>query len=113
MFPHERSLVKKMQGKPFVLLGIDFDPTRKVLQAAVEKEHLGWRHWFDGSDGPIGKQWNIQVIPTFYILDAHGVIRFKGIHSDSGPVIDKDVQTLLNEMEKTEENATRPEHGKS
>ena len=98
MFPHERSLVKKMQGKPFALLGVDLDPTRKTLQEAIEKEHLTWRNWFDGSDGPIVKQWNIQVIPTFYILDAHGVIRYKGIHGDSGPEIDKDVQTLLKEI---------------
>jgi len=98
MFPHERSLVKKMEGKSFALLGIDFDPSQKVLKDAIEKEHLTWRNWFDGSDGPIGKQWNISVIPTFYILDAQGVIRYKGIHGGSGPEIDKAVNTLLKEM---------------
>lgn len=98
MFPHERSLVKEMQGKPFALLGVDLDSTRKELQDAVEKEHLTWRNWFDGRDGSLVKQWNIQAIPTFYILDAQGVIRFKGIHADSGPEIDKDVHTLPKEL---------------
>ena len=28
MYPHERSLVKKMEGKPFVLLGVNSDGTR-------------------------------------------------------------------------------------
>ena len=98
MFPHERSLVKKNEGKPFALLGIDFDSSRKDLKAAIEKEKLTWRNWFDGSDGPIARQWNISVIPTFYIVDAHGVIRYKGIHGGSGVQIDKDVQTLLKEM---------------
>ena len=31
MYPHERSLVKKMEGKPFVLLGVNSDADREQI----------------------------------------------------------------------------------
>jgi hypothetical protein len=38
MYPHERSLVKRLEGKPFALLGINSDPSQKVLKEVIEKE---------------------------------------------------------------------------
>jgi hypothetical protein len=98
MIPHERSLVKRMEGKPFVLLGVDSDATREELKKAIKEKHITWRNWFDGSQGPIAKAWDVEGFPTIYILDAKGVIRYKGLHGRAGSEIDKDVDTLLKEM---------------
>ena len=98
MYPHERSLVKKMEGKPFALLGINSDPKER-LKEVLKKENITWPSWWDGGDtnGPIARAWNVSGWPTIYILDHKGVIRFKG---PRGEAMDKAVDQLLSEMEK-------------
>lgn len=98
MYPHERSLVKRLEDKPFALLGINSDP-KDVVKKAMKDENLTWRSWWDGGDtrGPIASAWNVRAWPTIYILDHKGVIRYKGARGDA---MDKAVDTLLAEMEK-------------
>jgi hypothetical protein len=96
MVPHERSLVKRLENKPFALLGINFDKTPADLKRVEKKAEITWRSWFDGEDGPIGKAWHIRYLPTVYVLDAKGVIRFKDLR---GEELDKAVDKLLKEME--------------
>ncbi len=40
MYPHERSLVKRLEGKPFALLGINSDEHRGRLKEAMAKEGI-------------------------------------------------------------------------
>jgi hypothetical protein len=71
MYPHERSLVKRLDGKPFTLLGINSDQNRDDLKKVMEKEQITWRSWWDGStSGPIASKWNVQGWPTIYVLAA-------------------------------------------
>lgn len=96
MYPDERSLVKKMEGKPFALVGINSDPLDH-LKETIKKEHMTWRSWSDGStDGPIATRWNVHAWPTTYVLDANGVIRFKDLR---GAQLDQAVETLVKEAE--------------
>jgi hypothetical protein len=94
MVPHERSLVKRLENKPFTLLGVNFDDSKDELKKSEDKNHITWRSWFDGRSGPIGKEWNIRYLPTIYVLDAKGVIRYKGVRDEE---MDKAVDTLLKE----------------
>src|SRR5207244_4379174 len=102
MYPHERSLVKKMEGKSFVLLGVNSDQSREVAKDAVTKEKLTWRSWFAGSGGgKIAQDYKVQAWPTLYILDAKGVIRHKYVGAPQPPdTLDKNIAVLLKEMEK-------------
>jgi hypothetical protein len=76
MYPHERSLVKKMEGRPFVLLGVNSDADRETVKKAVAQEKLPWRSFWDGgsTDGPIARRWNVSGWPTLYVIDHRGVI---------------------------------------
>ena len=59
---------------------------------------MKWPSWWDQSDGdgPIATRWNVRAWPTIYILDHHGVIRYKKFpRNDLGALVD----TLLKEME--------------
>ncbi|MEW6304600.1 MAG: hypothetical protein AB1705_14085 [Verrucomicrobiota bacterium] len=96
MYPHERSLVKRLAGKPFALLGVNSDPKERLRQV-MKKENITWRSWWDGGDtgGPIATRWNVQGWPTVYVLDHKGVIRFKGPREEA---LDKAVDQLLAEM---------------
>jgi hypothetical protein len=99
MYPHERSLVKRMQGKPFALIGINSDP-KNHLRDVLKKENMTWRSWWDGGDtsGPIATQWNVRSWPTIYVLDHKGVIRFKGPREQQ---LDEAVDQLLSELQKS------------
>ena len=80
---HERSLVEKMAGKPFVLLGVNTDHEVSAGKKALAKAHLTMRSWADGSpSGPICKTWRIGVFPTLYVIDAAGIIRAREVPDD-------------------------------
>ncbi len=98
MYPHERSLVKRLENKPFALIGINSDEKRDDLKKAMEKEKITWRSFWDGgsTQGPIATKWNIQGWPTIYVLDHKGVIRKKNVR---GEAMDKVVDELLKELE--------------
>jgi len=98
MYPHERSLVKRLEGKPFALLGINSDPKERLRQT-LKKENMTWRSWWDGGStgGPIAKAWNVNSWPTIYVLDQKGVIRYRDVREKE---LDKAVDELLAEMSK-------------
>ncbi len=84
MYAHERSLVHRMKGRPFALIGVNSDRSRAAARDAVTTKNLNWRSfWADGERGPIPKAWNVRRWPTLYVLDGDGVIRWKG-HGTKG-----------------------------
>ena len=100
MYAHERSLVKRLDDKPFALVGVNSDTDKDALKKTMEKEHITWRSFWngpEGMDGPISKKWNVYSWPTIYVIDADGTIRFKNVRGES---MDKAVDQLLKEMEK-------------
>jgi hypothetical protein len=96
MYPNERSLVKRLENKPFALIGVNSDEDRDDLRKVVAKEQITWRSFWDGAtDGPIDTAWNVRSWPTVYILDAKGVIRYK--HAE-GEGLEQAVDALLEEL---------------
>jgi thiol-disulfide isomerase/thioredoxin len=100
VYPRQRELVKRFEGKPFVLLGINSDENKDDLKAVLLKRGVTWRYWWDGGsrNGPIANAWNIQGWPTIYVLDAKGVIRHRG-HEELAEKLDQLVDQLLKEAE--------------
>jgi hypothetical protein len=97
MYPHERSLVKRLEGKPFALVGVNSDEDRAKLKEAIKKENITWRSFWDrNTTGPIDRAWNVQSWPTIYVLDHQGVIRYKQVH---GKELDQAIDTLVKEAQ--------------
>ena len=98
MYPHERSLVRKLADKPFVIIGVNSDKDLEKLRETVKAKDITWRSFWngpDGTSGPISKRWQVRGWPTLYVLDAEGVIRYKGHRSEE---MDEAIMTLLGEM---------------
>ena len=75
MLPYERSLVEKLKGEPFALVGVNTDPP-KTLSKYVENGTITWPNFRDEKvGGPISTKWDILGWPTIYVLDHKGVIR--------------------------------------
>jgi hypothetical protein len=76
MNEHGLSLVKKLEGKPFVIIGVNSDTDRAKAKELSAKKGLPWRSFWDGGsiNGPIQNQWNINGWPTMYLIDHKGII---------------------------------------
>ncbi len=99
MYPHERSLVKRLADSPFALIGINSDTDKESLRTRMEEENITWRSFWNGpkgTSGPISSAWNVHSWPTIYVIDHKGVIRFKDTR---GEAMDRAVDQLLAEME--------------
>jgi hypothetical protein len=102
MYPHERSLVKRLENEPFALIGVNSDADLEKLRPRLEEEQISWRSFWngpEGTDGPISTAWNVRGWPTIYVLDAEGVIRFKNVR---GEALDAAIDQLLAEMKAPE-----------
>lgn len=98
MYPHERSLVKKLADMPFAIVGVNSDSNREKIQAIVKKKNISWRSFWNGPDGtggPISSAWNVSGWPTLYILDGEGTIRYKDVQ---GSAIDDAITKLMAEL---------------
>jgi hypothetical protein len=83
MYPHERSLVEAMNGRPFALVGVNSDE-KKAVREAIEREKITWRTWWDGGStgGPIASYYSVHAWPTIYVIDHQGIIRYKNVRGD-------------------------------
>ncbi len=103
MWPHERSLVKHLTGKPFAVIGMNVNGYEvKELKKAMEHEKLTWRSFADPGElgqGPIAKRWNLTFTPTVYLIDHQGVIRHKWLGNPGEKVIDAAVERLVTKAE--------------
>ena len=105
MFPHERSLVKRMteEKKPFALIGINSDKDLKDAKTKNEKQEITWRSFWcgeQGTAGPIPKKWGVRGWPTLYLIDHKGVIRHKFLGNPGNDKLDKLIEELVVEAEK-------------
>ena len=98
MVPHERTMVKRFEGKPFVLLGINGDQDSDTAKRAVRERQINWRSWSDAGakNDRISKAWNVRGWPTGYVIDHNGIIRYKNLR---GRELEEAVERLLPDAE--------------
>jgi hypothetical protein len=101
MIPHERSLVKRLDGKPFVLIGVNSDRNPDQLKKDMQENQVTWRSFQNERKGnkAIATEWNVQGWPTLYLIDHKGVIRKKWLGSPGNELLDKEVEKLVREAE--------------
>ena len=87
--PHHQALLKRLEGKPFAIVGVDCNENdRELVKKACIDKAITWLSFWDGDDtkNRIADRWNINAWPTLYLLDSKGVIRFKGDYLRTGSV---------------------------
>jgi hypothetical protein len=103
MYPHERSLVKKLADKPFALVGVNSDPDLEKLKPVLAEERITWRSFWNGKEGtggPISTEWNVHGWPTLVVIDHKGVIRHKYLGSPGEEKLDAAIDKLVEEAVK-------------
>jgi thiol-disulfide isomerase/thioredoxin len=98
MLPHEKEFVKKMEKKPFALIGMNSDTDTDALKKFLDKEKITWRQIPEGgTSGPIATQWNVNSWPTVFVVDARGVIRSKNVRNER---LEEVIEKLVKEAER-------------
>jgi thiol-disulfide isomerase/thioredoxin len=95
LVPHEKALVKSLKDKPFVLLGVNGDDTPEDLKEAEQQQGLNWRSWWDEGKS-IQRRWGVKVLPTVFLIDHKGVVRyrFEGV----GPTTEEDLDAAVKDL---------------
>lgn len=97
MLPHEKSLVKRLEGKPFALIGINSDGESDVVKKILADNNITWRQAIDlSTEGKWATAWNVRGWPTIYVLDHKGVIRYRDVRDEE---MEEAVLKLLAEIE--------------
>lgn len=100
MIPHERSLVERMEARPFALIGINSDEDKEKYREQAEENGVTWRSSWQGSmDGPIPTLWGVEGWPTLYLIDDLGVIREYWVGSPGNEVLDARIEALVGAAE--------------
>jgi peroxiredoxin len=93
MYPKERAMLAKYDGRPFAVVSVNTDETREPLRQSIEAGRVTWRCWYDGgTHGPITTRWGVSGYPTVYVIDRAGVIRHKDVQ---GAALEKAVEGLM------------------
>jgi glutathione peroxidase-family protein len=71
---YQKRLLRRHEGEPFVVLGVNADKSRQAAQAAAERLGATWPSWHDGPDGPIAQAFDVTELPTFFLIDHRGEV---------------------------------------
>jgi peroxiredoxin len=101
MVPHERALMRRMEGRPFTILGVNADKDRATYRKVCRRAGITWPCLFEGDvGGPIARQFNLYNYPTAYLIDHQGVIRRKYREPPDEGELDRAVDQLVKAAER-------------
>jgi peroxiredoxin len=93
--------VNDLKDEPFALIGVHVGGSNVAeLKVVMERENLPWRSFVDpgqAAAGPIATSWNSPSTPTFFVLDAQGVIRHRWLGKADPKVVDAALRKLIRE----------------
>jgi thiol-disulfide isomerase/thioredoxin len=75
--PSLQRLAELMRGKRFAVLGVNVAEADLRVKAMVERLGIGFPVLLD-RESEIFRRWGVTVLPTTYVLDGEGVVRYVG-----------------------------------
>lgn len=70
--------MSRLKGKPFEILAISLDDDRDALVDMIKRAKVPGLHtWvpIEWDDHPVRQLYNVQSMPSWFLIDAKGVIR--------------------------------------
>jgi peroxiredoxin len=84
----------KFKAKGFEIYSVSLDDDKRAWQQAIKQDRITWLQVNDGGgwDAAIANQWNIQQIPTTYLIDKDGKIIARDVQ---GKQLESKIKELL------------------
>jgi len=94
--PNLVKLYKKYKSKGFEIFQVSLDKTKESWVKAIKDDGLTWLHVSDLKywDSPIAKVYNVESIPSSFLLDKDGTIMSKNLR---GEALEQRLASLLGE----------------
>jgi thiol-disulfide isomerase/thioredoxin len=96
--PSLNNLRKKMHGKPFQLISVNYAEDKQHVSDFMKKVEVNYPVLLD-TDGLVAKQWGVSVFPATFVIGPDGKIKYGvsgGLYWDSPEVIQK-LDHLINQ----------------
>lgn len=92
--PHVKEAYARFHDAGFEVVGFSFDQNREALASMVAQAGMPWPQQFEThGQPPLGIQLQIEAIPTMWLLDRSGRVRF----TDARASLDEKIRKLLSE----------------
>ena len=97
--PRVKELYKTYHAKGFEIVGLDCDGSDDTVNPFVKQKEIPWPQLREESQSesepwhPLAKQWGVNGIPTMFLVDKKGVLRFIDARDDTA----KKIESLLAE----------------
>ena len=97
MIPHERDLADQFRDKPFAIVGVNCDDDPQLAVKAEKTQQIAWRSFRESArEGPsISEQWKITGLPTVYVIDQTGQIRYRWVGAPPEGTLSSAIDRLL------------------
>jgi hypothetical protein len=111
-----RALVSNLSDAPFILIGVNSDQDRSLVQTLEDEGKITWLSFANNlEDSTISDAWEVSGWPSIFLIDGDGVIRFKNVR---GSKLNEALAKLLDEVqydfpEEAIETDTASEAGKT
>lgn len=91
--PNVKRTYEKYKDQKFQIIGISLDRSITPLKEYIEKEELGWVHYWDNS-GKVSNMYKVRGIPSTFLIDGEGTIRKTNLR---GHALEHAVEDLVKE----------------
>ena len=98
--PHLQELVKLHQDSPFALIGVNTGDDPETYRKGLKKHGVSWISAYQGEASSIADLYRVSGYPTYFLIDAKGMIVATG-HSSSA--MEPKIKELLVDMKKSQD----------
>jgi peroxiredoxin len=89
------SLAERLKDKRSVLIGVNCNTDKLELRERMKQQRITWRSFGD-ADGAISDAWGVDLVPTVYVIDFQGILRYE---INSNRELNGAISKLLRELE--------------
>jgi thiol-disulfide isomerase/thioredoxin len=101
MIPEEIEIAKHFQGKPFAIVGVDDDPDPREAKAVADRLGVTWRSFRQGPGQQVIDAWRVHGWPTFYLIDAEGIVRCRWVDDQPRETLIRAIEALIDHAPET------------
>jgi peroxiredoxin len=94
---HLKEYYPQYKDKGFEIIGISLDSKKKLVDDYIAKENIKWKIAYSGDawKDATARYYNVNLIPSYWLIDRKGILRDFGIHLRDKETIKKAIEGLV------------------
>ena len=94
---HLKEFYLQYKAKGFEIIGISLDSKKKHVEDYIAKENIKWKIAYSGDawKDATARDYNVNLIPSYWLIDRNGILRDFGIHLRDKETIKKAIEKLI------------------